>query len=276
LADLSSRDKRKDSRWPVEEIFTEIQLNDATVPVRILDLSEGGLRLALPKGQKFRQDDEVTISLGKVFSRIKGRVRWADPTGATPDEIVMGIQFGNFVVEPRKQDEIQSLLDAWRDISETYSVYDSFLHIVDILDMDVLDGKIDNLSDAVHSLVAWLDQKMGPINVWSLIREGNSGVSARLLVDRHPLPKESLESRLATVRSVAVHGVTTWVGGRPYLLAGDIVLESVGPSDDKIDLLQKMAALMSLRITFWTKLLVKNVALDLFGEQIDILRRGKA
>ncbi|HEX7926234.1 MAG TPA: hypothetical protein VF678_01505, partial [bacterium] len=215
---------------------------------------------------------EVTIAVGKVMSHIKGRVKWVQD-GESGGPQVVGIQFGTFVVEPRKEDEIQDLLDAWRDISQTYSTYDSFLHILQIIDQDILDSKIDDMSDAVHSLVAWMDQRLGPLNVWSLIREANSGVTPKVLVERHPPEGETPETRASAVRDVALYGVTTWVRGRPYLLAGDTVIEYVGTSEGKIDLIQKLAAVMSTRIGFWSKLLIKNMALELLGDQVEKSRK---
>lgn len=273
MAEFHTEDLRKDVRRPLEDLYTEIQTDDRTIPARISDLSEGGMRLVLPEGYSLNLDDEVTIAIGKVMSHIKGRVRWVHAEPESGGLVTLGIQFGSFVVEPRKDDEIQDLLDAWRDISQTYSTYDSFLHILQIIDLDILDGKIDDISGAIHSLVAWLDQRMGPLNVWSLIREPNKSVSPKLLVERHAPPNETVETRTAAVRDVAVYGVTTWVRGRPYLLAGDIVIEYMGNSEGKIDLIQKLAAVMSTRIAFWSKLLIKNIALELLGEQIALHRK---
>jgi hypothetical protein len=274
LAESHPVDLRKDVRRPLEDLYTEIQTEDRTIPARISDLSEGGMRLVLPEGYALRRDDEVTIAIGKVMSHIKGRVRWVQTEPESGGLVTLGVQFGGFVVEPRQEDEIQVLLDAWRDISQTYSTYDSFLHILQIIDLEILDGKIDNISDAVHSVAAWLDQRMGPLNVWSLIREANDSVSAKVLVERHAPPNETVETRTAAVRDVAVYGVTTWVRGRPYLLAGNIVIEYMGAAQDKIDLIQKLAAVMSTRFAFWSKLLIKNISLELLGEQMARSRQG--
>jgi hypothetical protein len=232
------------------------------------------MRVVLPDGLALRPDDEVTIAVGKVMSHIKGRVRWVREDGDHGGLLTAGIQFGAFVVEPRREDEIQDLLDAWREISQTYSIYDSFLHILQVIDLEIVDNKIADISDAVHSLAAWLDQRLGPLNVWSLIREPDHTTTAKLLVERHAPEGETLEQRAAAVRDVAVYGVTTWVRGRPYLLAGDIVVEYVGAGDGKADLIQKLAAAMSLRMAFWTKLLIKNMALELLGEQAEKNRKA--
>lgn len=277
MAESHPEDLRKDVRRPLEDLYTEIQTDDRTIPARISDFSEGGMRLVLPEGYGLNRDDEVTIAVGKVMSHIKGRVRWVQTKPESDGLVTVGVQFGSFVVEPRQEDEIQDLLDAWRDISQTYSTYDSFLHILQIIDLEILEGKIDNISDALHSLVAWLDQRLGPLNVWSLIREPNNSVSPKLLVERHSPHDETLETletRTAAVRDVAVHGVTSWVRGRPYLLAGDIVIEYMGPAEGKIDLIQKLAAVTSTRIAFWTKLLIKNISLELLGEQVERHRQG--
>jgi hypothetical protein len=269
LAEPTPQDHRKDVRRPLGDFYTEVVSGERTIPARISDLSEGGMRLVLPEGVTLNRDDEVTIAVGKVMSHIKGRVKWVDTASDPGGLITVGIQFGTFVVEPRKEDEIQDLLDAWRDISQTYSTYDSFLHILQIIDLDIVDNKIEDMSDAVHSLVAWMDQRLGPLNVWSLIRESNNTITAKLLVERHPPDGETADTRAAAVRDVAVYGVTTWVRGRPYLLAGDIVIEYVGTNEGKIDLIQKLAAVMSTRIAFWSKLLIKNMALILLGEQVE-------
>lgn len=275
MAEPTPHDHRKDVRRPLDGLYTEITAGERTFPVCISDLSEGGMRVVLPGGLALHPDDEVTIAVGKVMSHIKGRVRWVREEGDHGGLLTAGIQFGAFVVEPRQEDQIQDLLDAWREISQTYSVYDSFLHILQVIDQEILDNQIAGISDAVHSLVAWMSQRLGPLNVWSLVREPDHTITATLLVERHAPEGETLETRAAAVRDVAVYGVTTWVRGRPYLLAGDIVVEYVGSNNGKADLIQKLAAAMSQRLAFWNKLFIKNMALELLGEQVEKNRKGQ-
>jgi hypothetical protein len=68
---------------------------------------------------------------------------------------------------------------------------------------------------------------------------------------------------------VAEDELSGWFDGRPYLFGGEIVIEYLGDSEGQVDLLQRLAVLLSKRMQFWSKLLMKNISLQLFGEELE-------
>jgi hypothetical protein len=264
-----SGEQRRVARLPMDDLNTEIRTATGVVQARILDVSEHGMRIAVPAGAALRTDEEIIIGIGKVARNIRGRVRWADWEQRGGKELVLGVEFGDFVVEPRKEDEVQDLLAAWQEVSRSYSVYDSFLRILELLDSEILDGKITDLSDAVFSIAAWTDRQLGPLNVWSVLQDGERPASLQLVAERHPLPGDALPTRRSAVAEAHKRGVALWTDGRPYLRGGNIVVEYLGADQTHIDLLQKLAVQISNRIPFWSKVLMKNMALQLFAELRD-------
>jgi len=56
---------------------------------------------------------------------------------------VLGFQYQS------EEEDVQGLLDAWQGLSQDYSFNDSFLQILIMLDFEVVDGRVDNLSEAI-------------------------------------------------------------------------------------------------------------------------------
>ena len=127
LAD--AEDKRRSPRIPFGQLQTEIEIGGRTFPVRVSDLSQEGMRIILDSEVDINPDQEVKIAVGKISPNVRGRVRWATRSEAHgPAQI--GIEFESFLLEQPAEDEVQDLLDAWREISHTYTVFESFLHIL--------------------------------------------------------------------------------------------------------------------------------------------------
>lgn len=263
-----TQDKRRKPRIPLEALRTEVQLHGMKVPVRIGDLSEQGVRLLLDAGLDVHTDDEVQIAVGHINPNIRGRVRWTGPVEGAPDQVQIGVEFESFVLETPPEDEIQDLLEAWREVSHTYSVYESFLHILEALDFEIVDGQIEDISDAVYSTVVWIDQRLGPVNLWAIMHDPGGEPTCHLTVERHPVPGPTLDQRTARVREVVEQGITQWYEGLPYLYGDSVVTEYLGTDTAQIDLLQKLTLLLGRRMQFWTRLLMKNIALQLLGEEI--------
>jgi hypothetical protein len=182
------------------------------------------------------------------------------------------VKFESFVLEEPDESEIQDLLAAWQDISRSYSVFESFQQILLMLDFDIVDGKLDDLSEAIYSIGVWVDRSLGPLNLWSVLRESDGTPGANLLAERHPVPDASPEARRAQVSRVGQAELTAWLGGRAYLYGGEVVIEYLGEDQGRIDILQRLAVLLSRRIQFWSKLLMNLIALKLLGEELERLR----
>jgi PilZ domain len=264
-------DKRRSPRIPFEQLRTEMEIGGVTYPVQVHDLSQEGIRIVLESPAEINPDQEVKIAVGKISPNVRGRVRWVSQ-GQAGQPPQMGIEFESFVLEAPAEDEVEGLLAAWREISRTYTIFESFLHILLSLDYEIVEGKIDDLSDVVYSITVWLDQRVGPLNLWGVLREPNGSLTAQLVVARHALPDAEEAARRANVLQVAREELTGWFDGRPYLFGGEIVIEYLGDNEGQVDLLQRLAVLLSKRLQFWSRLLMKNISLQLFGEELERLQ----
>jgi PilZ domain len=262
------QNKRRSPRLPFAELRTEMEVGGVTYPVRVHDLSQEGIRIVLESDVEINPNEEVKVAVGRISPNLRGRVRWVDHSGGTKSA-QLGIEFESFVLEEPPPDEVEDLLAAWRDITHTYSIFESFLHILLSLDYEIVEGKIDDLSDVIYSITVWLDQRAGPLNLWGVLREPDGSLTPQLVVARHPLPADQTATRLEQVRKVAQEEVSGWLEGRPYLYGGDLVIEYLGETDTQVDLLQRLAVLLSKRMQFWSKLLMKNISLQLFGEEME-------
>ncbi len=248
-----------------------MEVNGLKYPVRVHDLSQEGIRIHLDAPIQVDPNAEVKIAVGKISPNVRGRVRWIT-SEAAEGGLVLGVQFESFVFEEPQDDDVQSLLDAWQEISHTYSVFESFLHILLSLDYEIIEGKIDDLSDVIYSITVWLDQRVGPLNLWSILPESDGRISPHLIASRHPRPPEEDDERQAHVRQVGEQELTGWFDGRPYLFGGDVVIEYLGDSEAQTDLLQRLAVVLSRRLQFWSKLIMLNISLKLLGEEMERLR----
>lgn len=264
----SAENKRRSLRVPFEAMRTEIEVDGITYPVRVHDLSQEGIRIVMESNVEINPDSEVKVAVGRISPNVRGRVRWVNSPGqGQPAQL--GIEFESFVLEAPAEDEVEGLLAAWREISHTYSIFESFLHILLSLDYEIVEGKIDDLSDVIYSVTVWLDQRAGPLNLWGVLKEPDGSLTPQLVVVRHALPAEQDATRHANVNKVAEDELSGWFDGRPYLFGGEIVIEYLGDSEGQVDLLQRLAVLLSKRMQFWSKLLMKNISLQLFGEELE-------
>jgi hypothetical protein len=179
------------------------------------------------------------------------------------------VEFESFLFTQPQEEDVQGLLDAWQGLSQDYSFYDSFLQILIMLDFEVVDGRVDDLSEAIYGIGVWLDQRIGPLNLWQTMREEDGKTIPSLIVDRHPASHASLEERHTHVVKVAEEKLTGWFEGHPYLIGEDIIIEYLGGNEGQTDLLQRLVLLLASRIKFWSKLLMKNISLQLLSEEFE-------
>ena len=266
-----SEDHRRSPRIPFEQLRTEIEIGGVSYPVQVHDLSQEGIRIVLESNVEINPEQEVKVAVGKISPNVRGRVRWVNRSGGD-GATQLGIEFESFVMDAPAEDDVEDLLNAWREISHTYSIFESFLHILLSLDYEIVEGKIDDLSDVVYSITVWLDQRVGALNLWGVLREPDGTHAAQLIVARHALPPDQDATRRANAAKVARDALTGWFDGRPYIYGGDVVVEYLGQDEGQVDLLQRLAVLLSKRMQFWSKLLMKNISLQLFGEELERLQ----
>ncbi len=266
------QDQRRSPRIPFEQLRTEIEIGGVSYPVQVHDMSQEGIRIVLESDVEINPEQEVKVAIGKISPNMRGRVRWVNRSGGK-GATQLGIEFESFVLEAPAEDDVEDLLNAWREISHTYSIFESFLHILLSLDYEIVESKIDDLSDVVYSITVWLDQRVGALNLWGVLREPDGTHAAQLIVARHALPPEQEAARRANVIKVAQDALTGWFDGRPYVYGGDVVVEYLGQDGGQVDLLQRLAVLLSKRMQFWSKLLMKNISLQLFGEELERLQK---
>lgn len=265
----TGQEKRRRPRIALHDVHTDAEVAGARMAVRVTDLSEHGVRIALDEGVDVEPDEEVRVAVGRISPNIRGRVRWV-----APDRRQMGVEFESLLIEVPEAREVQDLLEVWRETSATYSVFESFLHVLDALDFDIVDGAIDDLADAVYSVAVWLNQRLGAVSLWSVIEEADGSRSTHLIVDRAGADAPPMDERERRAREVAGGGTTRFFGGQPYLHGEAVVVECTGQPEPQIDLLEKIAVLLGKRVQLWSKLLIKNIALQLLGEEVERSRKG--
>jgi PilZ domain len=268
----TAQDKRRSPRIPFEHLRTEMEFGGVTYPVQVHDLSQEGIRIVMESPVEINPEQEVKLAVGKISPNVRGRVRWVS-RGQAGEMTQLGIEFESFLLEAPAEDEVEGLLDAWREISHTYTVFESFLHILLSLDYDIVEGKLDDLSDVIYSVTVWLDQRVGPLNLWGVLKEPDGTLTAQVVVARHPQPPGQDATRRNHVLKVAREELSGWFDGRPYLFGGEIVIEYLGDNEGQVDLLQRLAVLLSKRMQFWSRLLMKNISLQLFGEELERLQK---
>ena len=260
---------RRSVRIPFEQLRTKLEVGGESHSVQIANMSQEGMRLVMDSSVIIDTNQEVLIGLGAINPSVKGRVRWVAPLAEDPSRVEIGVEFESFLFTQPEEEDVQDLLDAWRDLSQDYSFNDSFLQILTMLDFEIVDGRISDLSEAIYGIAVWLDQRMGPLNLWQVMREGDGKITPSLIVERHPTPHASLEDRKTHVVKVAGEELTGWLGGHPYFFGEDLIIEYLGGNEGQTDLLERLVLLLARRIKFWSKLLMKNISLQLLSEEIE-------
>jgi hypothetical protein len=233
----------------------------------VADISEGGIGFLSDQQTDVSPNDVMAIGIEQVVN-LRGRVRWVAHDPAQPQKTRVGVEFQSVIVHPKRTDEVQEMVDAWMKISHSYNTFDSFLRILDIVDNDILDGKIVDFTDAVSGIAMWMEQSVGDLDLWHVIEGPDGSPDVHLMVELGSEGRESFDDRAERVAAVARGKVTKWFEHRPYIYGENIVIEFFGNYEGKIDLLHKLAILLGKRTRTWTKLLSKNIALQVLSEQI--------
>ena len=62
--------------------------------------------------------------------------------------------------------------------------------------------------------------------------------------------------------------MTGTLDGRPHIFGGIVLMEYFGSAEGKMDLLQRMAFSLGQKLSFWNRLQMKMIALELLGEEM--------
>ena len=262
-------DLRRSVRIPFEQLRTKLEVGGESYQVKIANMSQEGMRIIVDSNVVIDTNQEVLIGVGAINPNVKGRVRWISPSAEDPSRVELGVEFESFLFTQPEEEDVQGLLDAWQDLSQDYSFYDSFLQILTMLDFEIVDGRISDLSEAIYGIAVWLDQRMGPLNLWQAMREEGGKITPSMIVERHPASHASLEDRKTHVIKAAGEELTVWLGGHPYFYGEDMIIEYLGGNEGQTDLLQRLVLLLAKRIKFWSKLLMKNISLQLLSEEYE-------
>ncbi|MBI3992063.1 MAG: PilZ domain-containing protein [Candidatus Lambdaproteobacteria bacterium] len=270
----AAENRRTQRRSTFVERYTSVEINGKMVRVRVVDLSEGGMRLVLPPDVMVSPDDEVNVAIDKVIPNVRGRVRWVSPDASAAGAKMLGLKFESFMINPVEEHEVQDLIDAWMDVSQAFNDLDRFVRIVELIDNEIIDGKIDDISEAVVSVTVWLERNVAPLNLWTVIHdEGHEPVTA-LTVERNKLAGYEMAGRAAIAQQAAMSRMTIWADERAYFYGETVVMECIGELGKNADLLQHVAIMLGRKIPLWSKLLIKNIALRLLADELDRLRES--
>jgi len=262
--------KRRSKRFPFESLKTEVEFGGRTIPVRVADLSQNGVRIAMDEEVDLEQDQEINIAVGKISPNIRARVCWSKNREGGGREV--GLEFNSFLLIPPATDESASLVSAWNDLTQSYTLMESFIHILHRLDTDILDGRITELSDVLYNITHWLDQQVGPLNVWVVMAEGGGLARSQMLYMQHDGKGYSLDQRNHFVDRGTPDEAVRWMGEIAFIRGGNIVVEYLGGNNNYVDLLQKLVIFLSQRMHIWSQMLIQSIAIGLLGEELEHLR----
>lgn len=86
-------DRRKHPRKELYDFVVKVEIQGARVQAVILDISEGGAQILLPRGTKSVENDRIAVEFGNGISDITGIVRRSGDSPANPNQIAIGVQF---------------------------------------------------------------------------------------------------------------------------------------------------------------------------------------
>ena len=88
-----ANDGRMNPRVGLNDFVVDIEIQGARVQAIILDVSEGGAQILLPKGTKSAVTDQIKVVFGNGIPDKKGQVRRSENSPANPNQVVIGVQF---------------------------------------------------------------------------------------------------------------------------------------------------------------------------------------
>jgi hypothetical protein len=160
----------------------DVDLDGKVHSMLVSDISEGGIGFLTEEQTPVTPNDVMAIGIEQVIN-LRGRVRWVGKDPEHPHHTHIGVEFQSVIVHPKRTDDMQEMVDAWMKISQSYNTFDSFLRILDIIDNDILDGKIVDFTDAVSGIAMWMEQSVGDLDLWHVIEGADGRADVHLMVE---------------------------------------------------------------------------------------------
>jgi len=253
-------------------VASEMQVEGHRVGVQFQDFSEQGARLQMTGKSPVKVGQQVVIAVGTVSPNIRARVRWITPSVTEPEQTMVGVEFESLLLEGSQSQEGEHLLEAWQEMTHSFSVFEAFLRILSTLDLEIGDGQKEDMRDAFHNLARWLSGHLGPVNLWAAFPEPDGTCSLQPLAVNYPPPGGDEHSQRERIARASETDMGQLEGAVAYLPGEGLVLECLSLPETESDLAQKLTRMLGQRMTLWTRLMMKNIALTLLSEQFQRLK----
>ncbi|MDH4120240.1 MAG: PilZ domain-containing protein [Deltaproteobacteria bacterium] len=253
----------------------EVSVNGETLPVHITDLSEEGMRIQFPSGTVIKPSDELAIRIESVPPHIVGRIRWLRLPPAQSEQMLAGVQFETLGLQSVDTARARELALEWGAKAEvkakTTHLPDQYLEVLENLDTSMLDGLVQDLSEAVAGAVTWLNGPLGAFNGWYRA-EVDKTFGPRPFLELTPL-KPPMEARRALAARALIHGEARAEGLVTMAFDG-LIFEFAHADDDLAAARHQALHVLARRIPLWTRILMKNISLQILGEEVALYRQS--
>ena len=265
----STNELRRTRRSPIENLFTSIEIGGKEIRAQVSDVSEGGMCLILPDSVDLSPKESVKISIDDVVPSIRGKIRWVADNPETNHQKVIGIQFESLEIRALNKRGFEGELDLPIESPLSNDALGRFLGILEGIDHKIIDGEIEDLSEAAAAASSWIERTIGPVNVWYAIKESGDEHSIQPMVERGHGTEEDLPKRLEKVKQVADLLGSIQMGDISYQFGDPLVLEFFCDLDGQEDATEKIARAFGTRTKTWSKLILKNLAIKFIGDELE-------
>ena len=264
-----SEERRRGRRSLIESLFTTIELGGKEYRAQVTDLSEGGMRLILPDSVELSQKETIKISIDDVVPCIRGKVRWIIENPKAKNQREIGIQFESLEIRSIDKNGFQGELDLPIESPLSNDALGRFLGVLEGIDHKIIDGEIEDLSEAAAIAATWIERTVGPLNVWYVIKETGGERSIQPIFEGGHGAEENLSRRMEKVSQVAELLGTLQMGDISYQFGDPLVLEFFCELDGQEGATEKIARAFGTRTKTWSKLIIKNIAIKFIGDELE-------
>lgn len=261
--------RRRIRRSMIESLFTTIELGGKEVRAQVTDVSEGGMRLILPDSVDLSPKDSVKILIDDVVPTIRGKIRWVSDDPNLTNQRSIGIQFESLEIRASSHGKFEGELDLPIETPLYHDDLSRFLNILEGIDHKIIDGEIEDLSEAAAVASSWIERTIGPLNVWYVIKESDGERSIQPIVEGGHGAVEDLPKRMEKVSQVADLLGEIKFGDISYQFGDPLVLEFFCDLDGHEDASGKIARAFGTRTKTWSKLIIKNIAIKFVGDELE-------
>ena len=262
-------ERRRARRSLIESLFTTIELGGKEYRAQVTDISEGGICLILPDSLDLSPKELVKISLDDVVPTIRGKIRWVTGEQGAGEQRLFGIQFESLEIRSLDKRGFEGELDLPIESPLSNDSLGRFLGILEGIDHKIIDGEIEDLSEAAAAASSWIERTIGPLNVWYVIKESGDEHSIQPMVNRGHGKEGDLPKRMEKVKQVADVLGAVRMGDISYQFGDPLVLEFFCDLDGEEDPTEKIARAFGTRTKTWSKLIIKNLAIKFIGDELD-------